>query len=299
MNSADQHKQTTRPLLPYAALLLIMLSSAGVAGEVAFLAYTQGFWQVWHMRADGHAQTQVTRTPYDKHRISWYPDGEHLLVNGLQGELVKAHITTGVETPLALPLRGMDDAVLSPDGGQIAFSLSTAESRDINNIWLTDGDGGGQRKLTHSNVLQHQPSWSADATELYFVAGDGGQSHDIWRLQLEPYKLEQVTSGRLYHFDVVVSVKGELAFSSNRSGNYEIWTLMPGQEAARITDDPGLDAHPSWSPDGTSIIFESTRGGAVPNLWRIDLPSGQPKRLTDFPRGARGPAWRFAVGEQS
>jgi TolB protein len=282
-------------LLFCAGLIACVYSPARWAGEVAFLAYTETYWQVWCMNADGSGQRQVTRSPYDKHHISWYPDGGHLLVNGLQGELIRVQIANGQETPVDLPLRGTDDAVLSPDGHYIAFSISTGDSRDINNIWVVNSDGSDPRKLTHLNNLQHQPSWSADGEVLYFAAGDGGQSHDLWQLRIDSHKLEQLTSGNLYHFDVVASREGRLAFSSNRSGDYEIWVQEVGQEALRITDAPGLDAQPTWSPDGDSLIFVSTRSGNVPNLWRVRLPNGQPVQLTDFPKGARSPAWRWSV----
>ena len=50
------------------------------------------------------------------------------------------------------------------------------------------------------------------------------------------------------------------AFSSNRSGNFDIYIrrIESGQDV-NITNDPADDVQPAFSPDGTSIAFVSTR----------------------------------------
>jgi Tol biopolymer transport system component len=50
------------------------------------------------------------------------------------------------------------------------------------------------------------------------------------------------------------------AFSSNRSGNYEIYVRrVEGGQEVNITNDPADDVQPALSPDGSSIVFVSTR----------------------------------------
>lgn len=276
-------------------LALPTLSIAAPA-DIAYLAWaSDGYWQAWVMSADGSDQRQVTSSEYDKSRVSWYPDGRHLLVSGNQGELVKVSLANGAETPIPTAMTGMNDAVLSSDGKRIAFSLSTSDSIDDNNIWWINADGGESRKLTNKRFLQHDPAWSQDGEAIYFLSGKGDQTHDLWRYHLGDGDLEQLTSGQLYHFDVAPGPGGALAFSSNRSGNYEIWYQPSGQKPRPLTTHPALDARPSWSPDGTSLVFESTRGGA-PNIWYLPLTGDEPVQLTDHPGGARAPVW-FAGGK--
>ena len=183
--------------LPY---LLCLLSSMLMAEptsskdqDVAYLAFTQGYWQLWIMNHDGVNHKQITHSHYDKSRVSWYTDGKHLLLNGNQGELVKVDILTGKEIPIVLPLKGMNDAVISPDGKQILFSLSTSDSIDDNNIWLVNTDGNQLKKLTNMSYLQHEPVWAPDGNSLYFLSGKGEQSHDIWRFDLKDKRQEQLT----------------------------------------------------------------------------------------------------------
>lgn len=273
------------------ALGLIAVAHAGVPEKtIAYIAYTNGYWQAWIMDADGKQVKQITKSPYDKSRVSWYPDRKHLLVNGNQGELVKVNINSGKEAHIKVSPAGMNDASLSPDGKRIVFSLSTADSIDDNNIWLVRADGSDPRRITNMQGLQHEPVWSRDGKWIYFLSGKGGQVHDIWRLSVSKNKTEQLTTGKLYHFDVAISPTGDLAFSSNRSGNYEIWTSKGKNKAVKLTDNPSLDAQPTWSPDGKTIIFESSRSGTV-NLWKMNLKDKTPAPITRTKHGARAPVW--------
>ena len=52
-----------------------------------------------------------------------------------------------------------------------------------------------------------------------------------------------------------------LVFSSDRSGNPDIWILpLGGGDLLQLTDDPSEDARAAWSPDGRQIAFVSSRG---------------------------------------
>lgn len=58
----------------------------------------------------------------------------------------------------------------------------------------------------------------------------------------------------------VGSPDGRIAFTSRRDGNGEIYVIdADGTGLTRLTNDPGEDWGPSWSPDGQKIAFESQR----------------------------------------
>lgn len=255
--------------------------------ELAYLAYTKGYWEAWVAAADGSNARQVTHSGNDKTRVSWYPDGKALLASCNDGTLLRVDLN-GKETRIPLEQFPVVDAVLSPDGRHIAYSFSTAI--DGNDLWMARSDGSAAEKVVRMTALQHEPAWAHDGSQIYFLSGDGGQGHDIWKVALNGRRTEQLTVGSLYHFDIAVSRAGALAFSSNRSGNYELYLQLPGGRPEVLTNDPALDGRPAFSPDGTELVFESTRGGQL-NLWHLDLETRALKQITQLTDGARAPAW--------
>jgi TolB protein len=275
-----------------AAATLVFLAHVAAARdddrpELAYLAVADGYWEVWLAHEDGKQARQLTHSKNDKTRVSWYPDGSALLAGGNDGRVVRVDME-GRETQIPLQQQPVIDAVISPDGRHLAYSFSSA--RDGNDIWIANSDGTGAQKIARMKTLQHEPAWSADGAHIYFLSGDGGQAHDIWRVALDGQNAEQLTVGSLYHFDIAVSNDGALAYSSNRSGNYEIYLQRQNAEAEQLTNDAALDARSTFSPDGSALIFESSRGGVL-NLWRLDIRSRELHQITHNAQGARAPAW--------
>lgn len=269
--------------------MLASTAQAAVADqpELAYLAVSEGYWEVWVSDADGSDARQVTKSKNDKTRVSWYPEGDALLATCNEGSVVRVELS-GLETKIPLEQYPVVDAVLSPDGKSLAYSFSTAI--DGNDIWIAAADGSGAEKIVRMTTLQHEPVWTLDSSHVYFLSGGGGQAHDIWRVSLQSRSTEQLTVGSLYHFDIAVAANGDMAFSSNRSGNYEVYLQSPGGEPRALTDHPALDGRPTFSSDGSEIIFESTRSGS-PNLWRLNLSTKSIHQITHHVEGARAPAW--------
>ena len=73
-------------------------------------------------------------------------------------------------------------------------------------------------------------------------------------------------------------------------------SYAPRAEPVQLTDHPGLDARPSWSPDGKQFAFESARDGDVA-IYRLDIGAREPARVSPKDQPARAPVWFTAAGD--
>ncbi|MEX2964340.1 TolB family protein [Microbulbifer sp. TYP-18] len=272
------------------ALFFSGASSLGLANTIAYLGVADGYWEVWRTDTKGTTTEQLTRLGADVSRISWFPDGKTLLVNLHDGRLFQLDVGTEELTQIPAPLPNILDAVVSPKGDSFAFSLSTSSSIDDNDIYVYHLASKKLDKLTAMPRLQHEPSWSPDGKSIYFLSGDGGQQHDIWKVGVTTRSTEQLTVSALYHFDLAVRHDGVIAYSGNQSGNYELWLRQPNGQTQQLTQDPALDARPNWSPGGDQLVFHSSRDGNL-DLWLYDLATEKTRALTQTAEGARQAVW--------
>jgi serine/threonine protein kinase len=92
---------------------------------------------------------------------------------------------------------------------------------------------------------------------------------------------------------------GRLVFSSNRDGDYDLYLIdSDGENLEQVTNAPGADFDPAWSPDGTQIAYVSMATGN-PEIMVIDisclLSTGDcdksARQLTAIDSREVGPAW--------
>ena len=57
-----------------------------------------------------------------------------------------------------------------------------------------------------------------------------------------------------------------------------------------VVEGTAKDSRPRYSPDGSRILFQSTRGGTS-QLWVVPSAGGAPVRLTEISTGAEDAAW--------
>ena len=82
-----------------------------------------------------------------------------------------------------------------------------------------------------------------------------------------------------------------IAFTSNSDENRDIYIMdADGSNLSRLTDHPGWDSKPAWSPDGSKIAFRSNRNGNS-EIWVMEADGSNPTNITNYQGADHAPAW--------
>lgn len=92
--------------------------------------------------------------------------------------------------------------------------------------------------------------------------------------------------------EVVLDSVGTVAFQSDRDGDFEVFTMeADGSDLQKLTDDDAKDMGPSWSPDGSQIVFASTREGEQSDLFVMNADGSDEQNVTNAPASDIQAAW--------
>ncbi len=228
---------------------------------------------------------------------AYSPDGSR--VAGWQG------VGTGVQLWLAdgdlgnltlQPLRspGVRSPLWSPDGSRVATSQSNATTFSI----VVFPASGGDMATVHSGSGWMYPmSWRADGTQILLLTtdADGGSFTSV---VLDPATgtAEPLLPGeRRTHLAFFAPVGQHAVVMTYDSARTMLWALdslgaTPRQLTSEGYEVVGAGGAAAWSPDGRTLVYESSRTGA-PDLWVLDFASGEARQLTSDLRADRSAAW--------
>jgi serine/threonine protein kinase len=121
--------------------------TAAISRDGKYLAYSDKDWKMYLVQIDTGDLRQVPSS--DSLPDDWFPDGEHLLVEGRgkHSGLWKISISDGASQKL-LDSSGSSGAV-SPDGTQIAYR----NGGSTNEIWLTGENGEAPHRIAEFDAL--------------------------------------------------------------------------------------------------------------------------------------------------
>lgn len=232
-------------------------------------------------------------------------------------------------------IRLLSDAQISPDGGEIAFVLTTLDlEADCYRaaIWLYERGSGQVRRFTYGSGRDLMPRWSPDGTLLAFVsdrAGTdqlwvmpryGGEARQLTRFSEPVTAFEWAPDSRRLAVvtratqaegaperltDVVRLTALRYRFDGQRGFLHErrshLWlVLVDDGRVERLTDGDWDDDWPSWSPDGSALVFTSNRTedrewNAASELWCLRFDEAGVARVERLAGGREvalaRPAW--------
>src|SRR2546428_1543415 len=180
---------------------------------------------------------------------------------------------------------------------RIAFETKRGRGKEI---VVSDYDGFNLQNVTSNGSVNLSPAWSPDGRKIVF-------SSFISRLPAI-YSQELATGARAvisaegsFNHMPAYSPDGDLvAFSSRSSrGDTDIFVAEKnGRGRRNLTNSPGADFSPTWSPTGRQIAFVSDRAGN-PQIYIMDADGSNVHRIVSEGGQAVSPSWspdgRFIV----
>ncbi len=217
--------------------------------------------------------------------MSWSPDGRGLAVlseaNG-QFALYILPLDGSRERMIRNIFHPCWDAKWSPDGKWIAVeSEATASDRSIHVVPVGQHKGKVRTvQLTQDGKplnAQH-PTWSPDSKSLAFSC-ENSEWFNIGIYDVDSQEITWLTD----------SIGDDTQPVWSRSGNTIGWIHSEGAKTSfkfreggadirEVKVGAGVHAHPQITADGVIILYEDVNH--PPDLWKIDLETGEAKQLT-------------------
>jgi eukaryotic-like serine/threonine-protein kinase len=251
--------------------------------------------------AAGGAERELTR--FEGELVGfprWSPDGRHIILN------TPAFITSGTLRKLFLVnVKDGSFREIRPESLGMLSAAAWVSSDEIVFLQSESITGGGTavsasrafRENIHTR--RHHPLfWVGSSGTTLDLFPDGRVIFDgmSGRQNLREYALDGprpprwITHGTINDRQPVFAPGGEwVVFSSNRSGNLDLWAISTRTGVVRsITDDPADDWDPAFSPDGRSMLWSSNRSGNL-EVWASNPDGSGAHQVTHDGEDAQNP----------
>ncbi|HAV78974.1 MAG TPA: hypothetical protein DCX53_16615 [Anaerolineae bacterium] len=189
-------------------------------------------------------------------------------------------------TPTAI----QSDEVPAPspaDGltGHIVYTCQIYKVQASNQICIMNADGSGFRRLTTDDSKQHfYPSLAPDGQSVVYSAFFSTNNYEIYELNVVDGNVIRLTNGFGVETAPEISPDGRFVTYARWNATTENFQIViakrNGADAGNIPGVSGWD--PTWSPDGTQILFASDSKGPV-QIFSVNLDGKKLKALTNLP----------------
>lgn len=217
--------------------------------------------QLWSVPSAGPPVAMGPPSPFTRNP-AWSPDGEWLVLESARASFRDLYKVArdGSTTRLTNDKNGNFEPDVARDG-----SIAFVSSRDGNaEIYVMGPDGRNPLRLTDHPGNDTNPTWSPDGGTLAWLAwrGESVRTHLLVRGE---------TQGRPLRADADVdraiawSPSGDRLAITTTVGPKDLAIDLVRRDGSLIArlDGPGPDEHPTWSPDGSHLVFTSSRNGSA------------------------------------
>ena len=226
--------------------------------------------------------------------LEWAPGGEFLVVADQASPdepagLFSLSLDSGAKNRLTSPVQAFGDTgpTVSSDGGSLAFSRRSSYFQADLYVLRLSADVtplDEPKQLTFEKGMSLTPVWTADGREVLFAWSEdfGGR---LARVEVEGTgKPRIIAAAGANAIKPAVSPQGDRLIYSALVSSENVWRLpLAGSADAPDAGAPHLsstkfDYNPQFSPDGSRVVFSSSRTGTM-GIWLADADGGNVKPL--------------------
>jgi Tol biopolymer transport system component len=150
-------------------------------------------------------------------------------------------------------------------------------------VCIINADGSGWRQLTDLPSGSFYASPSPDGDSVVFVGKESGNT-EIHEINLSTGKTKQLTQLEREVGSPEISPDNQFIIFTYRASNNiaQVWIMnRDGSDPHQFFSSSNQESHdPTWSPDGTQILFAMGRGENN-KLYVMDFEGQEPKLLND------------------
>ena len=244
--------------------------------------------------SDGHNEQIVYESKHPLMSPSWAPDGQRLVYVSFSRGRPEIYIQNIVTRQFEriVSFQGINSApVFSPDGSRLALTLSKDGNPEI---YLLDLKTKNLSRVTRHYAIDTEPAWMPDGKGLVFTSDRGG-SPQLYRISVNAQgatgRAKRLTFEGSYNARGAVSPDGRyLAMVHREDGQFQIAVQDLKAGHFRILTDSRLDESPSFSPNGSMIIY-ATEDNYRGVLAAVSVDGRSQQRLSLRTGDVREPAW--------